>query len=67
MERQEIDLNDVYFVYVKNDNVKVLNGENARIQHDKLIKSNWTHKHTLNAITFIEYIFKHKINETFLN
>lgn len=51
---KHIDNNVAVFVYVKNDEAKVLNVSQARDQHDYLIRSKWKHVGTLEPVIWIE-------------
>jgi hypothetical protein len=45
------------FVYYKNDEIRVLDAEEAGTQHNQLIKENWKHTATLDVCRWIEYLF----------
>jgi hypothetical protein len=45
------------FVYYKNDEIRVLDAEEAGTQHNQLIKENWKHTAALDVCRWIEYLF----------
>ena len=47
------------FVYAKESEIKVLNIDNAKTLHNKLISEGWVHTQTLDACIFIEYLHNH--------
>lgn len=50
-------MNSAVFVYHKAGELKVLDTDDARKQHDKMMDNGWVHTATLNPCVFIENLF----------
>lgn len=49
---------EILFIYSKNGEIKVLNIEQAKAQHNQLTMNKWEHVKTLNPCVFLEYLFE---------
>lgn len=56
-------MNNVIFVYSKNSRIRVLGLENAKDEHDSLLKDGFIHTQTIDPRPFIENLFNHCTNE----
>lgn len=57
---------DVAFIYTKDKSFKVLTVEQAKQEHQLLLAGGWSHKSTINTITFIDYLLKSDDDEKLL-
>jgi hypothetical protein len=48
--------NDIYFVYTKDNKIKVLNLEKSQRKHYGLIQDGWRHTETINICSWLEHL-----------
>ena len=53
---KSIQPNTVLFVYMKNDEAKVLSFDQAKDQHEYLIRSKWKHTGTIESQQWVELL-----------
>ena len=53
----------VVYIYIKDNEIKVLDSSFNKDEHDSLLKDNWKHTVTLNATTFIKYVYENTIDD----
>ena len=53
----------VVYIYIKDNEIKVLDSSFNKDEHDSLLKDNWKHTVTLNTTTFIKYVYENTIDD----
>lgn len=62
-----IDSIEVIFIYKNFDKIKCLNYNDAKVNHDYLIKNCWKHIATLNSCAFLEYLYNEISDEEIIS
>lgn len=52
----------ILLIYSKNEDVRVLNNRNAKMQHEKLIKDGWVHSNTIDSCEILQYLYNNRYN-----
>lgn len=62
-----IDLIEAIFIYKNFDKIKCLNYNDAKVNHDYLIKNCWKHIATINPCSFLEYLYNEISDEEIIS